>query len=109
MSQFKLNLLTLPSIEGILRLTLSEADKEARFIGEIENKPGKTGSLAVYHFLALEYGDLTAEAAKAGLALFAEHVESAQEQPGAHPNIDLLLDVVDKNRVLSMRIFKNED
>lgn len=105
MSQFKQNLASLPSIESICRLTVIEGEQ---LVAEIENKSGKAGSLAVYYFLALEYGDLTVEAAKAGLVLFGEHVESAQKQPGAHPNIDLLFDVIDNNRGLSMRVFRDE-
>lgn len=107
MSQFKKNLSFLPGVEGVLRLALFESNKPSP-VWVIENKPGKAGSVVVYHFLATEYGDLTVEAAKAGLVLFAEHVESAREAPGVHPNVDLLFDVIERNRVLTIQVIKAE-
>jgi hypothetical protein len=61
----------------------------------IANAPGKKASLVIYAHLAKKYnGQLTPAAAKEGLQLYGEYVEEAQQQPGSHPNIDLLLDVV---------------
>jgi hypothetical protein len=61
----------------------------------IANAPGKKASLAIYAHLAKKYnGQLTAAAAQEGLQLYGEYVEEAQQQPGSHPNIDLLLEVV---------------
>jgi hypothetical protein len=45
--------------------------------------------------LARKYeGRLTLDAAQEGLALYAEVVADARARPGAHPNIDLLLGVL---------------
>ncbi len=101
MSQFKENLVSLPGIDGIERLMLFE---EGEVLGVIENKPGKAGSVAVYHFLKVEYGSLTKEAAIAGVEIFAEHVAAARQTPGAHPNIDLLFDVIENNRELTLQV-----
>lgn len=86
------NLRQLPSIAHISALRLIDsAGVEAAVI---ENKPGKAGSLAVYHALAAKHGSITAEAAREGLDLFAEHTDDARQHPGKHPNIDRLLEVI---------------
>lgn len=88
---FKENLAQLPSIEGIDRIEL--VDLDGAIIATIENQAGKQGSLAVYQYLEQQFGAVNAEAAKAGLAIFAEHMEDARNRPGAHPNVDRLLDI----------------
>ena len=61
-------------------------------IATIENKPGQTGSLAVYAALAAQHGGrITPEAAALGLDWYAEHTADARTHPGKHPNIDRLL------------------
>ncbi|EQB07649.1 MAG: hypothetical protein K0R64_2486 [Novosphingobium lindaniclasticum] len=88
---FKDNLAQLPSNEGVDRIEL--VDREGAIVAAIENQPGKQGSLAVYHYLKEQFGALNGDAARAGLALFAEHVEDARNRPGAHPNIDRLFEI----------------
>jgi len=107
MSEFKKNLETLPGINGIERLELFEINNPQPVV-VIENKPGKAGSLAVYNFLKLEYGQLNYESAKIGLELFAEHVISAAQSPGAHPNIDLLFNVIENDRNLTIRVIDKQ-
>jgi len=89
---FKDNLAQLPSIDGIERIDL--IDGKGAVAASIENKPGKQGSLAVYHYLEQAFGTLDARAAEHGLAVFAEHTADARNRPGAHPNVDRLLDIV---------------
>jgi hypothetical protein len=88
---FKDNLAQLPAIDGIERIDL--VDGKGAVVASIENKPGKQGSLAVYHYLRQAFGTLTldARAAEHGLAVFAEHAADARNRPGAHPNVDRLL------------------
>lgn len=86
---FKDNLAQLPAIEGIERIDL--VDAQGAVVATIENKPGKQGSLAVYHYLQQTFGTLDARAAEHGLAVFAEHTADARNRPGAHPNVDRLL------------------
>jgi len=38
------------------------------------------------------------------LKLYAEHTEDAQINPGKHPNIDRLLDVLDTGEVLTVEV-----
>ncbi|WP_459204496.1 DUF2322 family protein (plasmid) [Ralstonia pseudosolanacearum] len=89
---FKDNLTQLPAIDGIDRIDL--IDSKGAVVADIENKPGKQGSLAVYHYLRQAFGTLDAKAAEHGLAVFAEHTADARNRPGAHPNIDRLLEIV---------------
>lgn len=90
-ASFKDNLAQLPSIEGIARIDLIDASGEV--VASIPNEQGKKGSLSVYQYLGQNFGALTPEAADHGLAVFAEHTADAEARPGAHPNIDRLLDV----------------
>lgn len=83
------NLKQLPRISHLAAIKLIDGDGEV--IATIEHKPGQTGSLAVYNHLGQIYGAITAEAARKGLDLYAEHTEDARANPGKHPNIDRLL------------------
>lgn len=99
---FKENLALLPSIDGIERIDL--IDVNASVVASIENKPGKQGSLAVYHYLHQAFGQLDAKAAEHGLAIFAEHTADARNRPGAHPNVDRLLEIASSERALRIAV-----
>jgi len=88
---FRENLQQLPSIDGVQRIDL--VDGKGDVVACIENRPGKQGSLAVYRYLKDVFGVVDADAAKHGLAVFAEHTADARDRPGAHPNIDHLLEI----------------
>ena len=89
---FKDNLQQLPAIDGVQRIDLLDA--QGALVASIENQPGKQGSLAVYQYLKQAFGALDAQAAEHGLAVFAEHTADARSRPGAHPNIDRLLEII---------------
>jgi hypothetical protein len=89
---FAENLKGLPGVSHLAAIQL--VDREGGVIGTIANKPGESGSLAVYNYLGQLYGAITAEAARKGLDLYAEHTADAQKHPGKHPNIDRLLAIV---------------
>lgn len=91
-ASFKDNLQLLPAINQLARIDL--IDPAGDIVASIENKPGKQGSLAVYQYLQQTFGDIDVEAATHGLAVFAEHTADAKNRPGAHPNIDLLLNII---------------
>lgn len=92
MELFSETLKHLPKVDDIERIELSDAHGAP--VGSIENKPGQSGSLAVYNYLLRKYGDINAAAAGEGLQLYGEHTEDAKENPGKHPNIDRLLTLV---------------
>lgn len=93
MSCFVDNLRDLPSVEHIARLEL--LDPAGAIIGVIENRPGSAGSVAVYHAVTAPNGDLDRYAAEQAVQLYAEHVADARAQPGRHPNIDRLFQIID--------------
>lgn len=99
---FKDNLQQLPSIDGVARIDLING--EGVIVAAIENQPGKQGSLAVYQYLYRHFGTLNAEAAEAGLAIFAEVTEDARNRPGAHPNIDRLVKVASGGSALRIEV-----
>ena len=105
-ASFKDNLQQLPSIEGVARIDL--VDDSGAVVASIENQPGKQGSLAVYQYLKQAFGTLDAKAAAHGLAVFGEHTEDARNRPGAHPNIDRLLDIVSGDAPLAIEVIAAE-
>ena len=99
---FKDNLQPLPAIDGVQRIDLVEAS--GNVIASIENQPGKQGSLAVYHYLKQSFGVLDAQAAEHGLAVFGEHTADARNRPGAHPNIDRLIQIAGGGAALNIDV-----
>ena len=99
---FKDNLTLLPAIDAIDHLDL--IDESGAIVATIENKPGKQGSLAVYHYLKQAFGTLNAKAAEHGLAVFAEHTADARNRPGAHPNVDRLFEVAQGGQTLRIEV-----
>jgi hypothetical protein len=98
---FAQNLKALPRISHLQAIRL--LDGEGNVIAVIENKPGESGSLAVYNHIGQLYGAVTAEAAKKGLEIFAEHVADARAHPGKHPNIDRLLSLAAEGGMLRLK------
>lgn len=96
------NLKQLPGVSHLAALQLIDA-VDGSVVASIENRPGQTGSLAVYNHLAQLFGVITADAARKGLELYAEHVEDARANPGKHPNIDRLLQLQDEPRKLRIK------
>lgn len=105
-ASFKDNLPQLPAVDAIARIDLIDpvGTPTGTVVATIENAPGKQGSLAVYNYLAQTFGVLDAAAAEHGLALFAEHTPDARERPGAHPNIDRLLEIVAGGAALGIEV-----
>ena len=89
---FKDILETLPSID---HLTGLDVLNDETVIHHIPAAPGKLGSLRLYNALAEKFnGKLDRTSAQQGIEWFAEYVEDAKQNPGKHPNIDLLFKVV---------------
>lgn len=84
-------LATLPTADHLGGLDV--VDATGAVVHHIPAAPGKMGSLRLYNALAEKFGGaLNGDAVAQGIAWFAEHVVDARARPGAHPNIDLLLD-----------------
>ena len=95
------NLKQLPGVSHLAALQLLDAEGEQ--LASIEHKPGQIGSLTLYNHLAQFYGAIMPDAARKGLELYAEHTEDARVNPGKHPNIDRLLEIVATGKVLTVK------
>ncbi|MGV6858196.1 MAG: DUF2322 family protein [bacterium] len=100
MPSFKEILPTLRPIDGIASLTLAGTNGDA----VLENKPGTSGSVAVYHEVSFDTGRIDAESAEKALALYAEHTADARENPGKHPNIDRLFALIENGEELTVTV-----
>ncbi len=70
----------------------------------VPNVDGKRASFAIFaHLAAAHDGQLGPAAAAEGLRLYGEFVAEARAQPGSHPNIDLLLQVVENGVALRVQ------
>lgn len=93
---FKTILETLPTIDHLTGLNVLDGETVIHHIPAVA---GKLGSLRVYNALAQQFnGKLDRTSAEKGLEIFAEHTADAKVNPGKHPNIDLLLAVIDENK-----------
>ena len=105
MQKFSDVLLTLDSADEVRCIELYyENGKPA---GAIENKPGSQGSVKVFHHLYKMFGGITLDAAVEGLALYAEHTEDAENCPGKHPNVDRLINVLENEEPLTVKVIMN--
>lgn len=79
-------------------------DENSQLAGVVHNKPGSAGSAKVYYHLYKTFGEINTDAAVEGLSLFAEHTRDAEDNPGKHPNIDRLFDIIDSEKTLTVKI-----
>lgn len=104
MQKFSDVLLTLDDASHVERIELY--NKDGSSTGIIENKPGSQGSIKVYYHLARMYGEISLDAAVEGLSLYAEHTADAENCPGKHPNIDRLLNILEDEQPLTVKVFE---
>ncbi len=102
MQKFSDVLLTLDDASHVGRIALFNVDGSSA--GVIENKPGSLGSIKVYYHLYKMYGEISLDAAVEGLSLYAEHTEDAENCPGKHPNVDRLLNILEDEMPLKVKI-----
>ena len=104
MQKFKEILETLEDSSHLKGIDLYDQDK--KLVGSILSKPGTLGSIRVYHHLWKTFGEIDVNAAIEGIELFSEHAEDAQNYPGRHPNIDRLLEIIERELVLTVKLIK---
>jgi len=96
------NLKQLPGVSHLAELQLLDAE-DGSLVATIANQPGQTGSLAIYNHLAQHFGVISADAARKGLELYAEHAAEARSHPGKHPHIDRLIKLLEEPRKLRVK------
>lgn len=92
---------TLPPVDHLAAAEL--LDGSGALVARIENKPGQAGSLRVYAAMAAKHGAVNAAAAEEALAIYEEHTVDARANPGKHPNIDRLIDLIAQGQTLTLR------
>jgi len=102
MKSFKDILKQLPNVDHIKEIKL--LNQNGNQSGKILNGPGAFGSIKLYNHLFLIFGELNTDAAIEGLNLYCEHVEDAKNNPGKHPNIDRLIDIIKSKETLQIKI-----
>jgi hypothetical protein len=102
MQKFSDVLLSLDDASHVKKIELFNVD--GSLAGIIENKPGSQGSIKVYHHLFKMYGEISLDAAVEGLSLYSEHTEDAENCPGKHPNVDRLLNILEDEQPLTVKI-----
>ncbi len=105
MQKFSDVLLTLDNTDHVQRIELFHEDGSTA--GVIENKPGNQGSVKLFHHLYKMFGSISLDAAVEGLSLYAEHTEDAENCPGKHPNVDKLIDVLENEAPLSVKVINH--
>ncbi len=101
---FKEILETLPIIDHLNGLNVKQGNEVIHYIPAVA---GKLGSLRLYYALSQKFnGKLDRTSAQQGLEWFAEYVEEAKVNPGKHPNIDLLFNVINNNLVFNIEVLK---
>ena len=106
MQKFSDVLQTLDDASHVQRIELFNRDGSP--VGVLENKPGSQGSVKVYYHLFRMYGEISLDAAVEGLSLYAEHTEDAENCPGKHPNVDRLLNILEDEQPLSVKVTETE-
>jgi hypothetical protein len=99
---FSDNLKQLPPVSHLAALQLLNA--AGAIVATIENKPGQAGSLAVYAVLAERHGAINDAAAHEGLEIYAEHSADAKSNPGKHPNIDRLIEIINTGTSYTVKL-----
>ena len=99
---FKDILATLTDASDIQQLDI--IDQQGTMIDSIENVPGKSGSVSVYHHVSADSGCLNPATAEQALQLYAEHTADAQQHPGKHPNIDRLFHIIKNNLTYQVNV-----
>ena len=102
MQKFSDVLQTLDDASHVQRIELFNHDGSPA--GVLENKPGSQGSVKVYYHLFRMYGEISLDAAVEGLSLYAEHTDDAENCPGKHPNVDRLLNILEDEKPLSVKV-----
>ncbi|WP_019625950.1 DUF2322 family protein [Thioalkalivibrio sp. ALJT] len=97
----------LPDVSNIERLELFGEDYNPT--ATIENRDGQTLSLQIYYQLALDYGGIGPKAANSGLLMYGSHADDARANPGKHPNIDRLFEVLNNDYYLSVKAVPRRD
>ncbi len=85
---------SLPDSSHIKTLELINTQNQKSIV--LENIPGKKASVKILSAIAADNDNvINKEAAAMGLALFGEYTDEERQTPNSHPNIRLLIEIID--------------
>lgn len=88
----------LPDTCHLKSITLSDMNSDTAV--SVDNIPGKQASVKILYAISQANGfKISSEQARIGVSLFGDYAEEEKQQPGAHPNIKLLFDIIDNSQV----------
>ncbi len=88
----------LPDTSHLKSITLSDTNSDTSF--SVDNIPGKQASVKIlYAISSANDFKISRDQASMGVTLFGDYAEEEKQQPGAHPNIKLLFDIIENNQV----------
>lgn len=95
----------LPDTSHLKKITLSNtASKQCH---SIDNIPGKQASVKIlYAISSANEFKINRDQASMGVTLFGAYAEEEKQQPGTHPNIKLLFDIIENNQVWKVEAIK---
>ncbi|MFK7794053.1 MAG: DUF2322 family protein [Gammaproteobacteria bacterium] len=84
-------------------ITLSDMSSGTSF--RVDNIPGKQASVKILYAIS-QANDfkISRDQARTGVSLFGDYAEEEKQQPGAHPNIKLLFDIIENNQVWMVEV-----
>jgi|TARA_B110000240_G_C13462597_1_gene437378 hypothetical protein len=93
----------LPDTGHLKKITLSNIDSKQNH--SVDNIPGKQASVKILYSIALDNNfKISATQAEAGIILFGDYTAEEKQQPNAHPNIRLLLDIIEHNQTWEVEV-----
>ena len=92
----------LPDTSQLKKITLSNSQSKQSL--SIDNIPGKQASVKILYNISQNNDfKITSEQAKAGMILFGDFADDEIQQPNSHPNIRLLLDIIEDNQTWEVK------
>ena len=93
----------LPNVDGFKQMKLFGETGGAEAV--LDNMPGTHASFRIYYHVAIRWGGIGPKAAHEALELYGELAGEAEREPGKHPNIDRLFDVIARDIYYSVRCY----
>ncbi len=92
----------LPDTNRLKKITFSNLASKQSY--SIDNIPGKQASVKILFNISQDNDfKITIKQAAIGIALFGDYAEEEKQQPNSHPNIRLLLDIIEKNQTWKVK------
>ena len=93
----------LSDVPKLLAIEITRLDGKVKHI--IQNEAGKQASIKIYYAIAAQNEfQITASEAAVGLELYGDYVQQECQQPGSHPNIRRLMNIIADDQCWSVTV-----